>query len=101
MQDVISKLVEALSDSASIRGLIPGWENPAHRFYRDAVKSIWSNSAEIPGLPIFELLLHGKDDEFLLWLAGESHSKQELLSRIEPFLVQDPDRIKNWVGDEG
>jgi hypothetical protein len=102
IKDVISKLIGALSDGAPIRGLIPGWENPAHRFLQgrgeiDLVKF----DRDAGTTTIFELLLHGNDNEFPLWLAGETHSKQELLSCVEPLLVHDPDRVKNWIGDDG
>jgi hypothetical protein len=102
MQDVISKLVDALSDGAPFRGLIPGWEDPARRFLRGRGEiNLLKFGKDSGTTTIFELLLHGKDDEFPLWLAGETHSKQELLSRVAPLLVHDPDQVKNWVRGDG
>jgi hypothetical protein len=102
IKDVISKLIDSLSDGAPVRGLIPGWENPAHRFLRGRGEiNLLKFGRDSDTTTIFELLLHGNDDEFPLWLAGETHSKQELLSGVEPLLVHEPDLVKNWVGEDG
>jgi hypothetical protein len=102
IKDLISKLIDALSDGGPIRGLIPGWEDLAHRFLlRCGEIHLFKFGKDSGTTTIFELLLHCNDDEFPLWLAGETHSKQDLLSRVESLFAHDPDRVKNWVGDDG
>lgn len=99
-RQVVSKLVEALSDGASSRGVIPMWEDPAHRFL-DGLGEVNMQTSEGPATTIFELLVHGSDDNFPFWLAGRSYSKKELVLRVAELLPHDPDRVKRWVGDDG
>jgi hypothetical protein len=102
IKDVTSKLIDTLSDGAPIRGIIPDWENPAHRFLSGRGEiNLVKYDRDSGTTTIFELLLHGKDDEFPLWLAGEAYSKQELLSRVAPLLAHDPYLAKNWVSGDG
>ncbi|PAC65655.1 hypothetical protein CJP04_03975 [Klebsiella pneumoniae] len=97
---VVSQLVEALSDGAPYRGVIPSWENPEYRFL-SGVSEVNLQSIDGKTTTIFELLVHSNDEQFPFWLAGKSYSKEELLLRVAEVIGADPARVKKWVGDDG
>ncbi len=97
---VISKLVEAMSDFASFRGVIPSWENPAHRFL-NGLGEVRLQTSDGAATSIFELLINRKDSEFPFWLAGKTYSKDELLSHVAQLLGPVPDRVRSWVSEDG
>jgi len=97
---VVSKLIESLSEGAPSRGVIPMWEDPAHRFLQ-GLGEINLQSSQGPASTIFELLVHGKDSEFPFWLAGRAYTKKELLFQVAQLLPHVPDRAKNWVQEDG
>lgn len=96
----IDKLVSVLSDGAPSRGVIPSWENPAYRFL-SGYGEINLNGIDGVTTTIFEFLVHSKGTEYPLWLAGNLYSKIDLLLKIAPVLIHDPNRVKNLVGEEG
>jgi len=98
--NVISKLVEALSDGAPSRGVIPSWENPAYRFL-NGLGEVNLQTSDGPATTIYELLVHGKPNQFPFWLAGKAYSKKELLYHVAQILGPDPNRVKNWVREDG
>jgi len=98
--EALVKLIAALSDYAPSRGVIPLWENPAHRFLYGQGE-INLNSSDGPTTTIFELLLHLDDGAYPLWLAGRTFSKEDLLVRVAEILAADPQRVKNWVFEDG
>lgn len=97
---VISKLVKALSNNAPNRGIIPIYENPAHRFL-NGLGEITLVAMGDRAITIFEYLIHAEDKDYPLWLAGKSYSKEELLLNVAQIIGPDPDRVKRWVGKEG
>lgn len=97
---VVSKLVESLSEGAPRRGVIPTWEDPAHRFLK-GLGEVNLQTSEGPATTIFELLLHSTESEFPFWLAGRTYSKTELLLHVAQLLPHVPDRVKNWVQEDG
>ncbi len=99
VNDVVSRLVEVLSDEAPYRGIIPSWENPVYRFL-SGVGEVNLQTIKGQTTTIFELLIHHRDDQFPFWLAGKSYSKMELLSEVAHIIKADPDRVKKWVSDE-
>jgi hypothetical protein len=100
VEQATSKLIEALSDAAPSRGVIPGWEEPAYRFL-EGLGEVNLQNSDGPASTIFELLLHGKEHHFPFWLAGRSYTKIDLLLRVAQLLGPVPDRVKNWVREEG
>ena len=97
---VISQLVEALSDGAPSRGVIPSWENPEYRFLNGLGEANLQNS-DGPATTIYELLIHSKNEAFPFWLAGKAYTQKELLYHVAQILGPDPNRIKKWVGEDG
>jgi TIR domain len=97
---VISKLVVSMTEAAPSRGVIPIWESADYRFLQ-GLGEINLNSADGPTTTIFELLLYTKDNRFPFWLAGRLYTKQELLLEVAQLLGPVPDRVKNWVGEDG
>lgn len=100
IKSVISQLVEALSDNAPYRGVIPSWESPAYRFL-NGLGEVKLQTSDGPATTIYELLVFSMDNQFPFWLAGEAYTKNELLLYVAQIMGQYPDRIKNWVGDDG
>ena len=100
IRDVVAKLVASLSDNAPSRGVVPGWEDPSHRFL-DGLGEVNLQDADGPPTTIFELLVHGNDRQFPFWLAGRLYAKEELLLHVARLLGPVPDRVKNWVGEDG
>jgi hypothetical protein len=99
INDVVSKLIEALSNGAPSRAVIPIWEDPTHRFLEGLGEISLSPRAD--AITVFEFLLHTSPDSYPLWLAGRALTREEMLSRVAQILAHVPDRAKNWVGKEG
>jgi hypothetical protein len=97
---VVSKLVEALSEGAASRGVIPIYEDPAYRFLQ-GLGEVCMQTSEGPATTIFELLLYGKENDFPLWLAGRVYTKEKLLVHVAQLLPHVPDRARSIVGQEG
>lgn len=97
---VISQLVASLSDGAPSRAVIPSWENPAYRFLQ-GLGEVNLQTADGPATTIFEFLLHAKPHQYPLWLAGRPYSQEELLLEVAHYIGADPDRVKNWVAEDG
>lgn len=100
IQSVISQLVEALSDGAPYRGVIPSWEDPAYRFL-NGLGEANLQTADGPATTIFELLVHSKEHQYPFWLAGKAYTKKELLYHVAQIIGPDPGRVKNWVREDG
>ena len=60
----MAKLVESLSDNAPSRGVVPGWEDPSHRFL-NGLGEVNLQDADGPATTIFELLVHGNSKKYL------------------------------------
>ncbi len=99
-QQVVAQLIEVLSSGAKSRGVIPIWEDPAHRFLQGFSEINLPTHRGVT-TTIFEFLLHTKEDDYPLWLAGKLYSKDDLLYKVSQYLAADPERTKTWVGDEG
>jgi hypothetical protein len=97
---VVSKLVEALSEGAPSRGVIPMYEDPAYRFVQ-GLGEVCMQTSEGPATTIFELLIHGKESDFPFWLAGRVYPKEKLLVHVAQLLPHVPDRVRSIVGQEG
>jgi TIR domain len=97
---VVSHIVEALSDGAPSRGVIPVYEDPAHRFLQ-GLGEVNLQTSQGPATTIFELLIHGKESDFPFWLAGRVYSRENLLFRVACLLPHVPDRARIVVGDHG
>lgn len=100
IQSVISQLVEALSDGAPYRGVIPSWEDPAYRFL-NGLGEANLQTADGPATTIFELLVHSKEHQYPFWLAGKAYTKKELLYHVAQIIGPAPERVKNWVREDG
>ncbi len=97
---VVSKLVAVLSEGARSRGVIPIWEDPAHRFL-EGLGEVKLQTSEGPATTVFELLVYGSDDVFPFWLAGHSYTKKELLFKVAQILPHVPGRVKKSVREDG
>jgi len=97
---VVSNLVEALSDGAPSRGVIPGWENPSYRFLQ-GLGEVNLQSSDGSTTTIFEFLLYGKEEEYPFWLAGKIYSKKQLLEYVAKIIGPVPERIRRIVGEDG
>ncbi|QMV19737.1 TIR domain-containing protein [Granulicella sp. 5B5] len=100
MERVLSKLVEAMSDGARVRGVIPSYEDPARRFLV-GLGEVNLQSTEGPATSIFKFLIHTKDEDYPLWLAGRTYSKEDLLLQVAQLLGPDPERAKQRIGEDG
>ncbi|MFP1739615.1 toll/interleukin-1 receptor domain-containing protein [Lonsdalea quercina] len=96
--NVLSQLVEVLSDGAPYRGIIPSWEEPENRFFR-GVGEINLQSINGQTTSIFELLINSRDDQYPFWLAGKSYTKRELLRQAALVIGSDPATVKKWVSE--
>jgi TIR domain len=100
LKKVLLQLVSAISNNAPSRGIIPVYENPAHRFL-NGLGEITLVTMGDRATTIFEFLIHAEDKDYPLWLAGKCYSKEELLFNVAQILGPDPDRVKRWVGKDG
>ncbi len=99
-QNVVSELIRSLSDEAPTRAVVPTWEDPAWRFL-NGVGEVQLNRPGSQVTTIFEFLLHSRDDEYPLWLAGKTYSKRDLAFHVAELVGPVPERVKGWVREEG
>ena len=100
MAQVLPSLIKVLSENCPSRGIIPSWEKPGHRFL-NGLGEVNIRTEEGGATTIFELLLFSDNAQFPFWLAGKTYTKSELLFHIAQLLGPVPDRVKNWVGEDG
>lgn len=100
VSSVVSKLVEAMSNGAPSRAVIPIWEHPTHRFLQ-GLGEVNLQTEKGPATTIFEFLIHAKEADYPLWVGGKAFTKKELLYHVAQLLGPDPDRVKTWVRDAG
>ena len=97
---VTSRLVEVLSEGANSRGVIPVWEDPAHRF----LQGLGEVNLAGPGTlttNLFEFLLSATEDDYPFWLGGKSYKKLELLYKASEIIAYDSDRVVDSIGEDG
>lgn len=97
--EVIGQLVESLSEGAPSRAVIPSYEEPAWRFLQGLGEVVLQTS-DGRATTIFGFLIHAQNEEYPLWLAGRTYSKEDLLYHVASFLAADPDRCSHYLSQE-
>jgi hypothetical protein len=100
IDDVVYRLVEAMSLSAPTRGVVPSWESPVYRFLQ-GFGEVNINTSNGPATTIFEFLLHAKDPWYPFWIGGRLFTKKDLLWEVAQYMTADPQRVERWVKKDG
>ena len=100
IDEIIEKILIGISNGAKLRGFIPIWEIPLHRFLV-GFGEIMVDHKDGPATTIFELLLHRKSEDFPLWIGGQVFSRSNIAFRVYELLATDPSRAERWVRKEG
>lgn len=99
-ENLVGKLVEAMTNSAPLLGVIPSWESPKWRFL-EGRGEIRLQTESGPVTTLWELLIHTPDNGYPLYFEGELYSKKELVARAAYLIPHIPDVAKGYVGEEG
>ncbi|MEX2477551.1 MAG: toll/interleukin-1 receptor domain-containing protein [Gracilimonas sp.] len=96
---IISELTKVLSNFAPSVGVLPNYESPKFRFLQGRGEILIGQDG--PATTIWEFLVHSKDNEYPLYIDGETFHKRDLLLKAAELLPHIPEVVKNWVQEEG